>query len=99
LPFFSEATSPASRKTAKWADIVGFDTSNSAANSPAVLGPFLKISSTRRRVGSDSALNTLVMILYLANHLNDVNPQKINSRKKFEAVDLRRDRSSSVIDR
>lgn len=56
--------------------MVGFETLNSAASSPAVLGPSLKISNTRRRVGSDNALKTAVIILYLAKRLNVVNPRR-----------------------
>ena len=44
------------------ADIVGLENSNWSHSSPALIGPFRKSWSTRRRVGSASALKTWLMI-------------------------------------
>src|SRR5688572_6869320 len=59
---------PAPCSTAKCADIVGFDTAKCSDSSPAAMGRSRSSCSTRRRVGSDSALNTWFTNLYLANH-------------------------------
>src|SRR6476619_2139694 len=71
-PDFSDSMSPASCSTAKWAVIVGFDTGNWSDSSPADIGRSRNSCNTRRRVGSDSALNTLFTVLYLATYLNIV---------------------------
>src|SRR3954468_3418688 len=75
-PDFSDSMSPASCSTAKWADMVGLDTANGPASPPADIGRSRRSCSTRRRVGSDSALNTLFTVLYLANHLIIVKHQR-----------------------
>lgn len=66
VPSFRTWTRSASRNSAKCADMVDFDSGNASANSPAVIGPARNNSSTRRRVGSASALNTRFMFRYLA---------------------------------
>src|SRR4029450_13536150 len=71
-PDFSASMSPASCSTAKWADMVGFDTAKRSDSSPADIGRSRSNCSTRRRVGSDSALNTLFTIRYLAKYRNIV---------------------------
>src|SRR3954463_7460593 len=71
-PDFSDSMSPASCSTAKWADMVGFDTGKWSDSSPADIGRSRNSCRTRRRVGSESALNTLFTDLYLANYLNTV---------------------------
>jgi len=43
LPCLLLSTSPASRSTAKWADIVGLETGKCSASSPADLGPWKKL--------------------------------------------------------
>src|SRR6478672_5643391 len=70
-PDFSDSMSPASCSTAKWADMVGFDTGKWSDSSPADIARSPNSCSTRRRVGSESALNTLFTHLYLANYRND----------------------------
>src|SRR5512144_1089002 len=67
-PVFCASISPASCSTAKWADMVGFDTTKWSDSSPADIGRSRSSCSTRRRVGSESALNTLFTFLYLAKH-------------------------------
>src|SRR5690606_29218997 len=52
--------------------MVGRETSKWSASSPAVIGRSRNSSSTRRRVGSASALKTLFISRYLANHRNRV---------------------------
>src|SRR6187401_760322 len=56
--------------------MVGFDTGKWSDSSPADRGRSRKSCSTRRRVGSASALNTLFTDLYLANYLNIVKRQR-----------------------
>ena len=46
LPCLSLSTSPASRSTAKWADMVGLETGKCSASSPADLGPWRSSCST-----------------------------------------------------
>src|SRR5271168_4949921 len=67
-PFFSASISPAFWSTEKWADMVGLETAKWSDNSPADMGRWRSSCSTRRRVGSERALNTLFTSLYLANH-------------------------------
>src|SRR3954468_9849459 len=75
-PDFSDSMSPASCSTAKWADMVGFDTGKWSDSSPADIGRSRNSCRTRRRVGSESALNTLFTDLYLANYLNIVKGER-----------------------
>src|ERR1700689_5953406 len=72
LPDFSAWTRSASRSAAKWADMVGLETAKRSESSPADIGRLRSSCSTRRRVGSESALNTPGMHRHLANYLNDV---------------------------
>src|SRR5271168_2239411 len=74
-PFLSASISPAFWSTEKWADMVGLETAKWSDNSPADIGRLRSSCSTRRRVGSERALNTLFTNLYLANHLTIVKPQ------------------------
>ena len=62
LPTFSAWTRSASFSTAKCADIVGLETSNWSLSSPALIGPLRRSCSTRRRVGSERALKTWLMM-------------------------------------
>ncbi len=71
-PTFSASIRPVSCSTAKWADMVGFETGKCSESSPADIGRWCSSCSTRRRVGSDSALNTRLTVLCLANHLTIV---------------------------
>src|SRR5580704_7048722 len=71
LPDFSVCTRPASRSVAKCADMVGLETAKCSESSPAVIGFLRSSCNTRRRVGSESALNTPLTNRYLANHLID----------------------------
>lgn len=66
VPSFRTCTRSASRNSAKCADMVDFDSGNASANAPADIGPFRSSSSTRRRVGSPSALKTRFIFRYLA---------------------------------
>src|SRR5271170_5917473 len=67
--------SPAFWSTEKWADMVGLETAKWSDNSPADIGRLRSSCSTRRRVGSERALNTLFKSLYLANHRTIVKRQ------------------------
>src|SRR3954453_3396132 len=84
-PDFSDSMSPASCSTAKWADIVGFDTGKWSESSPADIGRSRNSCRTRRRVGSESALNTLFTGLYLAKHLNIVKDERRHTRNGLES--------------
>src|SRR3954468_10011779 len=84
-PDFSDSMSPASCSTAKWADMVGFDTGKWSDNSPADIGRLRNSCRTRRRVGSESALNTLFTYLYLANYLNIVKGERPDTRYRLKS--------------
>src|SRR5580658_3775204 len=55
--------------------MVGLETAKWSDNSPADIGRLRSSCSTRRRVGSERALNTLFTSLYLANHRTIVKRQ------------------------
>ena len=83
-PDFSDSMSPASCSTAKWADMVGFDTGKWSDSSPADIGRSRNSCSTRRRVGSESALNAFFAFCSRLR-LNVVKRQRPHTRNRLKS--------------
>src|SRR5271169_6751182 len=69
--------------------MVGLETAKWSDNSPADIGRLRSSCSTRRRVASERALNTLFTSLYLANHRTIVKRQfRSTSSQEWDDSDV-----------